>query len=620
LRGQIAGHIPSSRSELCRGPLATPEEMRVACAAETGQLHSVAYPEEPPPRSSASTFAREAVTRTIAMPLTKSLLAALVATAVGTTCAAAAHAFDPVDYPGVDPTIHLSLIGRYGGEEFSTRAAEGPPAYDPERKKLYWIRQNLRRIDVVDISDPSRPAKDSTIDLNYAGYGAEGVAYNGEILVVAFAGPTKSSPGSVLLLDRDGDLAGAPISIDPQPTMVKFTSDGRRIVIPNRGEASDDYQVDPEGSVTLIDTCDRGACRNPEVNTMSFRRFDDQEIALIEQGVRIHGPNASVAQDLEPETVTISADGHVAWVTPERNNALAVFDLDAQTATRIVPLGYKDNHRSGNGLDASDEDGRINIRTWPIRSWYEPDFIAAVQLAGGTYLVTANEGDPRDFGPGNYSEVKRVAELELDPNRFADAAFFQRPQNLGRLEVSTVDGDSDGDGRYEQLYAFGGRSFGIWTSDGELVFDSGSQFEQIIAAALPPFFNAPDDANTFDGRSDSRGPEPEPLDVGTIGGRQYAFIGFERIGGVMAYDITDPSHPHFEQYINNRNFAVDPAPCIAAGIPRSACPDVGDLSVEGVLFIPPEQSPDGAPLLVLTHETSDSLALFRIDPVSGAAR
>jgi Choice-of-anchor I domain len=233
-----------------------------------------------------------------------------------------------------------------------------------------------------------------------------------------------------------------------------------------------------------------------------------------------------------------------AWATLERNNALAVFDLDAETAVRIVPLGYKDNQRSGNGLDASDEDGKINIRTWPIRSWYEPDFIAAMQLAGGTYLVTANEGDPRDFGPGNYSEVKRVAELTLDPTSFPNAAFLQRPENLGRLQVSAVDGDTNGDGRYEQLYAFGGRSFGIWTGDGKLVFDSGSQFERIIAAAIPQFFNAPDDANTFDRRSDSRGPEPEPLDVGTIDARQYAFIGFERIGGVMVYDITHPSHPH----------------------------------------------------------------------------
>jgi hypothetical protein len=47
---------------------------------------------------------------------------------------------------------------------------------------------------------------------------------------------------------------------------------------------------------------------------------------------------------------------------------------------------------------------------------------------------------------------------------------------------------------------------------------------------------------------------------------------------------------------------------------------VGDLSVEGVLFIPQEQSPDGVPLLILTHETSDSLAVFRIDPVSAATR
>jgi Choice-of-anchor I domain len=528
-----------------------------------------------------------------------------------------AFAFEPIDYPGSNPSIHLSLLGRYGGDAFSRRSVEGPPAYDPQRNRLYWIRQNEQRIDVVDIADPSRPRKDFAIDLGYAGYGAEGVAYNGKILVVTLTGPTKSSPGLVLLLDRDGHPVGPPVVINPQPTMVTFTPDGRTIVIPNRGEASDDYRDDPEGSVTLIDTCDRGACRRPSVNTLSFRSFNGQRQALIDEGVRLTGPGASVAQDLEPETVTIAPDGRTAWVTLERNNAVAIIDLDAETVTRIVPLGYKDNSRAGNGLDASDEDGSINIRPWPIRSWYEPDFITAVQLAGGTFLVTANEGDPRDFGPGGYSEVARVTDLDLDPASFPDAIVLQRPENLGRLEVSAVDGDANGDGRFEQLYAFGGRSFAIWTSDGTLVFDSGDGFESIFASALPAFFNAPDDANTFDARSDSRGAEPEPLDVGTVGARQYAFVGFERIGGVIAADITDPRSPRFEQYINYRNFAADPAPCIDAGRPLPpACLDIGDLSVEGVLFIPREQSPIDAPLLVLTHETSDSLTIYRVDQVT----
>ena len=98
-----------------------------------------------------------------------------------------------------------------------------------------------------------------------------------------------------------------------------------------------------------------------------------------------------------------------------------------------------------------------------------------------------------------------------------------------------------------------------------LLADTGDAFERIVAAAIPAFFNVPDDSNEFDGRSNSRGPEPEALAVGSIGGRSYVFVGLERVGGVMVYDITVPRHPHFEQYINNRNFAVDPATRLREG-------------------------------------------------------
>ena len=263
-----------------------------------------------------------------------------------------------------------------------------------------------------------------------------------------------------------------------------------------------------------------------------------------------------MAQDLEPESITVSPDSRTAWVTLERNNALAVVDLVAERVTDILPLGFKNNALPGRGLDASDSDGRIAIRTWHLRSWYEPDYLAAFTTLAGTFLVTANEGDPR--ASGGYTEVARVDDLPLDPVAFPNWATLQRPENLGRLQVSRVDG-RNASGRFTRLYAFGGRSLAVWTTRGELLADTGDAFERIIAAAVPAFFNVPDDSNEFDGRSQGRGPEPEALAVGSIGGRSYVFVGFERVGGVMVYDITDPRHPHFEQYINNRNFAVDPA-------------------------------------------------------------
>ena len=51
-------------------------------------------------------------------------------------------------------------------------------------------------------------------------------------------------------------------------------------------------------------------------------------------------------------------------------------------------------------------------------------------------------------------------------------------------------------------------------------------------------FNAAEDENEPDKRSDDRGPEPEPLAIGRISNRSYAFVGFERVGGIVAYDVT----------------------------------------------------------------------------------
>ena len=73
---------------------------------------------------------------------------------------------------------------------------------------------------------------------------------------------------------------------------------------------------------------------------------------------------------------------------------------------------------------------------------------------------------------------------------------------------------------------------------------------------MPAFFNVSDDGITFDSKSDDRGPEPETLTVGSVGSRQYVFIAPERIGGVYAYDITDPAAPTFQQYIDFRPAAA----------------------------------------------------------------
>lgn len=315
--------------------------------------------------------------------------------------------------------------------------------------------------------------------------------------------------------------------------------------------------------------------------------------------------NQSAEATIEPEYVTISEDNSTAYIVLQENNAVAIVDLTANTLVGVKALGWKDHSIAGNGLDASDKDDTINITTYPVLGMYMPDAITSYSVDGSTYLVTANEGDARDYDA--FSEEERIKDLELDAMAFPNASTLQEDENAGRLTVTTTRGDTDGDGDYDELYSFGARSFSIWDANGDLVWDSGDQFEQQIATDLPDYFGSSNDDNDdFDSRSDAKGPEPEAVEVANINGEWYAFIGLERIGGIMVYNVNNPTAPQFVQYINNRDFSVD-----------AETPEAGDLGVEDVLYISAGQSPDGETYLVASNEVSGTVSVFKMSGVVG---
>jgi hypothetical protein len=260
-----------------------------------------------------------------------------------------------------------------------------------------------------------------------------------------------------------------------------------------------------------------------------------------------------------------------------------------------VLLGLVHFDRPG-GLDASDRDGPsngklINIQPWPVFGLAMPDAIASTSIDDAVYYLTANEGDSR-------GEERRIGSLTLDPSAFPNAASLQQNTALGRLNASSIDGDLDGDGDYDRLMVYGSRSFSVWDAAGNLVWDSGSELERITADLTPALFNANDgDPGRWDERSDDKGPEPEGVTTGVVAGRPYAFVGLERAGGgVMVYDLSNPRHPVFVQYVRSD----------------------ADISPEGVLFIPAENSPTGRALLVLTHEVSNTTTIYEVQgPIFG---
>lgn len=504
-----------------------------------------------------------------------------------------------VSAPAAD--IKLHPIGTHASGQFDEGAAE-IVAFDAVNLRVFSVNANAVTVDVLDIANPRKPTLTMTIDLSAEGSEATSVAFQNGRLAVAVAAPQRTDPGKIFFLDGNLALEGS-VTVGALPDMVTFAPNGL-VLVANEGEPSSYNQpdsVDPEGTISIIDLS--SGVGGATVTTVDFTAFNG---AVLDPSIRIFGPNATAAQDLEPEFMTVASDSNTAWVSLQENNALAKIDLSPlyldptePPTVELIGLGFKNHMAPDNGLDASDRDDAINIANWPVLGMYQPDALASFEIGGSTYLILVNEGDAREYD--GFEEEERVGGLDLDPTAFPNAANLQDNAALGRLTVTTATGDTDGDEDFDELYVFGARSFSIRDANGALMFDSGDQLEQITAAFFPRHFNASSDNNGFDNRSDNKGPEPEGVTTGVAYGRLFGFIGLERVGGIVAYDITDPTQPEFVEYANNRKFQFEPEDA------RSR-----DLAPEGMVFIHAEQSPTGKPLLVVGNEVSGTVTIFEV--------
>ena len=485
-------------------------------------------------------------------------------------------------------TFSTGIIGAGGAEIV---------AHDPGTQRAYIVNAAGPNVQAIDISNPASPRLLFTIAIPI-GYAPDSVAVKNGIVAVAIEAPVRTDRGLVAFYDVDGNIINA-VTVGSLPDMLTFTPDGSKVLVANEGEPSADYSIDPEGTVSIINLA-RGV-RNIGPSDVTEIRFNQLRREDLPPSVRIFGPRASVAQDIEPEFIAVSPDSKTAFVTLQENNAVAVIDVDAARITRIIGLGFKDHRLPGNRLDPSDRDNAIRLGNWPVLGMYLPDSIAAYATSEGLFFLTANEGDARDY-PGAFQEERRVAELTLDSTAFPDGDTLKQNANLGRLRVTNTLGDTDGDGDFDRLYSYGARSFTVWNAaTGALVWDSGDQLETIQAANRPELFNVSNNNNLVDDRSDDKGPEPEGIAVGRIGERAYAFIGCERDGTIYMYDVTDPRNPRFVARADNRIHTGDPAQGTA-----------GDLGPEGITFVPAAESPTRRPLVLVANEISGTMTIWEV--------
>lgn len=471
---------------------------------------------------------------------------------------------------------NASAFVEIGSIDLGDAGAAEISAYDPNTKKLFVVHNAaINKIDVVNLSNPAAPVFITAIDLTpFGGLVNSLVAKNG-FLAAAIEASDKVSDGKVVVFSTNDYTVIKEVTVGALPDMVTASDDGKFIMTANEGEPNsygEAGSVDPVGSVSIISVDD-----NFSVTTLDFAAFAGQQAQLEAGGFRIFGPGASFAQDVEPEYVTISSDSKTAWVTLQENNGIAKVDLLSKTITNIFPLGLKNYNRPRNAFDPSDKDGGFNPANWNVKGMYNPDAIAVLEAEGIPYLFTANEGDARDYdGFGEEAAVKD-ADYVLDPVKFPDAATLKTDAQLGRLTVTTTEGDTDNDGDYDNIVSFGARSFSIWNGlNGALVYDCGSELETKTQEA--GYYD--------DGRSDNKGVEPEAVAIGVVGQKRFAFIGMERADALAVYDITFPGRPLFSHVLKT-----------------------GD-GPEGVLFVKKNQSPDNRSLVIVSSENDGVVKIY----------
>lgn len=499
--------------------------------------------------------------------------------------------------PEPNHDIELLYIGSFDPSGSGSSTCE-IVTYDEASKRLFTTSAISGYLDVIDFSNPTAPNVVNSIDINPYG-GITSVAVLDGIVAVASPNADEVLEGSVLFFDVDGVLQNQ-VTVGVLPDMIVFTPDGSKVLTANEGQPNDDYTIDPEGSVSIIDISSGVAnITQGDVTTLDFTAFNADEASLIAAGVRKTKSTSTLSQDLEPEYITISQDGQKAWVTLQENNAIGEINLLTDEIDAIWPLGTKDFSAPGNGFDASDTNGEILIANWPVKAFFIPDAVASFNDGSTNYLITANEGDEKEYAGLIERTTVGAGSYVLEPTLFPDAAALKASHNLGRMRVTNLDGDTDNDGDYDEIYCVGTRSFSIWNADTQtLVYDSGDDFEFYIAnhPDFSAIFNADHEDNEPKGRSRSKGPEPEGVTVAELSERVFAFVSLERVGGVMVYDITNPENAKFVDYKN----------------PRSVTTYEGDHGPEGILFIPGQSSPDGKDYLIVANEVSGTLTIFEI--------
>lgn len=447
-------------------------------------------------------------------------------------------------------------------------------AYDKDKHIIYAFIQSP-------MYNPSSATKNKSDIIRILGINAENGTPVSEYVYVLERNRESGYSGS--RVDKIGDAV--------------YTGNGKFLVIERDSEGPDNemgqkyiFEIDINFATNILGTDLSKSTGEGEAKTLEEMTADElmaNDIRFVHKYKVTNLPSIGYKSSDKAEGICMLPNNQIAVIN-DNDFGLAGAGITDNSVLGIISFA------NDYGFDASNKDDAINITNHPTLGMFMPDGIATYMANDKTYIVTANEGDSRDYE--GYSEEVRVKDLELNPDYYANATELQKDSDLGRLKTTTANGDYNGDGKYEQIYSYGARSFSIFDQYGNLVYDSANAFAMAVAENETDLFN--EDEAEKDGRSDDKGVEPEAVEIGTIDGKTYAFIGFERQSAIVAYDITDPKSPTLVHYYNNRTVEGETI--------------TGDVAPEIIKFVSATDSPNGENLLIVGYEVSGTVGIIQI--------
>jgi len=488
----------------------------------------------------------------------------------------------------------LTYIGSYStGSVSESGGVAEIVVYNRDNKRIYLVNGALGSLDIVDAKSlrsgrfNEMPlykridvnAMSAANGFNYGDLTSVAVSTRNKIIALSVHHNNFSEQGYIVLLNYEGEYLRH-YRTGVQPDMICFTPDEQYILTADEGEPRDGYgagKIDPPGTVTIVNV------KTHEIRTIGFEAFDNErarEDFIKSGGILNKGIPSSL--DFEPEYISVSEDSRTAYIALQEANAIAVLDIVSGVFTSVMGLGFKNHNLPQNSLDVL-RNGKAELSVQNFYGAYQPDGITIVTIKGSTYILTANEGDAREWGSGS-GAYNDILQFNIEGNR------------IDTINNSLKEGLADG-----ERYLFGARSFSIWDVSGrtaKLIYDSGNEFETRTAEYFPDNFNASHTNNELDSRSGRKGPEPEYITTLKAGNNIFAVIGLERIGGIMIYNISNPLSPDFTDYINTRNFS------------GSELGNMGDLGPEGLFAVEASASPTKRPLIFVANEVSGTISVF----------